>query len=220
MKIINILSNTISLTLAFSAASCYQDIDLDKYKEQNGEHLLVINSIVNPDSTVSVMATKTYFFSDIHNVRTCVKNLDIVLKLNDIPMGNMRYDEASKMYVSEIKPAQHDRVGLYTTYRDSVVTATDVVPEKVKIERVTVSREGPLSVYTDRDYIFTYNITFTDAADEDNFYFLQYDTSDWRIGVRMGERDFTYEYVFQQLARHINANVPGWGLLAQRIAVL
>ncbi len=26
----------------------------------------------------------------------------------------------------------------------------------------------------------------------------------------MGERDFTYEYVFQQLARHINANVPGW----------
>ncbi len=61
---------------------CYQDIDLDRYKGQNGEHLLTINSIVNPDSTIAVAATKTYFFSDIHNTRDYVKDLYIQVLMN------------------------------------------------------------------------------------------------------------------------------------------
>lgn len=191
-------------------SGCYQDIDLDKYKEHNGEHLLTINSIINPDSTISVAATRTYFFQDVHNERSYVKDLDIYIYVNGENRGRMDYDSKSQMYVSDVKPDECDEISLRTMYGDSILTASDIVPEKVRIESVTVSRQGPLAIYTDRDYILTYNITFTDPVGTDNFYFLQYDTTDWRHGLMMGERDFTYEYVFQQLARHINVNVPGW----------
>lgn len=42
--------------------SCYRDIDLNKYREAEGETLLTVNSIINPDSTVAVSATQMYFF--------------------------------------------------------------------------------------------------------------------------------------------------------------
>lgn len=206
----NIFIKASLAALPLLLTGCYQDIDLDKYKEQNGEHLLTINSIINPDSTISVAATRTYFFQDVHNERSYVKGLDIDISVNEEPRGRMEYDPVSQLYVSDVKPGERDEVRIHTAYGDSVVYASDIVPEKVRIESVTVSRQGPLSIYTDRDYIFTYNITFTDPVGTDNFYFLQYDTTDWHHGLMMGERDFTYEYVFQQLARHINANVPGW----------
>ena len=206
----NILIKTLTAALPVLLTGCYQDIDLDKYKENNGEHLLTINSIINPDSTITVAATRTYFFQDVHNERSYVKGLDIDIYVNGENNGKMVYNPSTQLYVSDIKPGERDEVSLRTDYGDLTVTASDIVPEKVSIESVTVSRQGPLAIYTDRDYIFTYNITFTDPVGKDNFYFLQYDTTDWLHGLMMGERDFTYEYVFQQLARHINANVPGW----------
>lgn len=196
--------------IAVAATGCYQDIDLDKYKGRNGEHLLTLNSIVNPDSTIAVAATRTYFFSDVHNERDYVSGLNIQLTVNGEEAGELEFDAGSQLYRSAVKPREHDIVGLRTVYGDAVVECVDTVPAKVGIESVRVSRKGPLSVYTDRDYIFTYEITFTDPVGEENYYFLHYDATDWHKGVRMGERDYTYEYVFQQLANHINANIPGW----------
>ncbi len=206
-KFINI---PFSLVLALSAAGCYQDIDLDRYREPNGENLLVINSIVNPDSTVAVAATRTYFFSDIHNARDYVQNLDIQLSINGENRGRLTFDSETNLYRSNIKPSVNDFVELTASFGDSLIKCCDKIPEIVRIESVEVGRRGPLSVYTDRDYIFTYHITFTDPVDTDNYYFLHYDTSDYHQGLAMGERDYTYEYVFQQLANRINSSIPGW----------
>lgn len=194
----------------FLLAGCYQDIDLDRYREDNGESLLTLNSIINPDSTIAAAATKTYFFSDVHNKRDYVKDLDISVKFNGNTMGVMTFDKKSNLYVSSVTPSENDLVELQTVYNDSPVSCSDIVPRKVGIESVSVSREGPLSIYSNNDYIFTYEITFTDPSDSRNFYFLHYDTSDWRKGVPMGERDYTHELVFQRLANHVNANIPGW----------
>lgn len=191
-------------------SSCYQDIDLNKYRAQNGGDLLTINSIINPDSTIAVAATKTYFFSDVHNERTFVKDLLIDMYINGERKGSLTFNSDTQFYTRDVKPAEHDEVTLKTQYGDSLVNCTDVIPPKVKIEDVTVSRQGPMSIYTDNDYIFIYNITFTDSVDADNYYFLQYDTEKLTQGVHMGERVFSNEYVFQQLARQINANIPGW----------
>ncbi len=192
------------------ASGCYQDIDLDRYKGQNGEHLLTINSIVNPDSTVAVAATKTYFFSDVHNERDYVNGLDIQVLINGESRGSMIFDDKTGMYRSEVRPKVGDVVELSALYGDSAISCRDVIPATVRIESVKVGRRGPVAVYTDRDYIFTYEITFTDPVDEDNYYFLHYDTADFRQGVSMGERDYTYEFVFQQLANRVNSNIPGW----------
>lgn len=67
-----------------------------------------------------------------------------------------------------------------------------------------------MAIYSDNDYIFTYKITFSDPADVKNYYFLHYDMEMSSNNLMMGERDYTFEYVFQQLANNINANIPGW----------
>ncbi len=191
-------------------SGCYQDIDLDKYKGQEGEHLLTINSIINPDSTITVAASKTYFFSDIHNERDYVRDLDIRIKVNNRDCGRMMFDPETKLYISDIKPTEKDTVELSTVYLDKIVNCKDEVPSKVRIESVSAERQGPVSIYSDNDYIITYRIRFSDPADEKNYYFLHYDMEWPSNSVRMGERDYTFEFVFQQLANIINSNIPGW----------
>lgn len=204
---IKLLSGALCATML---SSCYQDIDLDKYKGQNGECLLTINSIVNPDSTVAAAATKTYFFSDVHNAREYVRDLDISIKVNGNDVGKMKFNPKTNLYVSDVRPSENDVVELSTVYLGETVTCQDMIPAKVTIESVSASRQGPVSIYSDRDYIITYRITFADPSDTPNYYFLHYDMEESQNSVMMGERDYTYEYVFQQLANRINANIPGW----------
>ncbi len=192
-------------------AACSRETDLDKYRDKDTESLLTLNALLCPDSTVRVSATKTYFFSDVHNVRSYVKDLAIGVKVNSEDRGTMTYDDNLHLYVADTKVKPGEEVSLSTTYQGKPVTASDVMPQPVAIEDISVSRQGPTSVYTNSDFIFTYGITFTDRADEDNYYFLQWDEVPFMSdNLRMGERDFTYGYVFQQLASDIRATLPGW----------
>lgn len=194
----------------FLLTGCYQDIDLDKFKEQDGEYLLVINSIVNPDSLVAASATRTYFFSDEHNGREYVKDLDIKLTVNGEIIGSMKFNGATNLYESTYYPKENDIIELSTEYRGEIIECRDSLPSRVKIESIEVFREGPMHIYFDNDYIITYKIKFNDPVGKDNYYFLKYDDVLSGKNLSMGERDYTYEYVFQQLANHINAVVPGW----------
>ena len=204
-----IITFTLLISLTF-LSSCYQDINLDKYKGQNGEHLLTINSIINPDSTIAAAVTKTYFFSDVHDARDYVSDLDIRIKVNGSERGKMKFNPITNLYVSTIKPSEKDTVELFTSYMGKKITCRDEVPSEVSIESVSVTRHGPMAIYSDNDYIFTYKITFSDPGDEKNYYFLHYDMEMSSNNLMMGERDYTFEYVFQQLANNINANIPGW----------
>lgn len=190
--------------------SCYHEVDLDEYRDKDGEKILTINSLVCPDSSLQVSATKTYFFSDKHNERTYVKDLDISVKVNDMSRGIMKYDERRNLYISDVKIQSGDRVTISTDYLEASVTASDIMPESVSIEGISVERQGPVSIYTNSDFVFTYGITFTDRPDEDNYYFLQWDAVELSKDVSMGERDFSHELVFQQLASQIHSILPGW----------
>ena len=202
----------IVLLLTLALSSCYQDIDLDKYKGANGENLLVLNSIINPDSTISSVTSKTFFYSDPPKDREYIKDLDITLLINGVEKGLMTFNSENNHYESFYKPCEKDIVELKTIYRDKYIQCVDTVPKKVRIESVKVYRQGPMAIYTTKDYLITYEIDFTDPIDEENFYFLQYDDSGrFTSGnLSFGVRDFTYEYVFQQLARKIGAIIPAW----------
>lgn len=190
--------------------SCYHEVDLDEYRDKDGENILTINSLVCPDSSLQVSATKTYFFSDIHNDRTYVKDLNILVKVNEVGRGIMEYDKTRNLYISDIKIQSGDRVTISTEYSETFVSASDIMPDAASIEGVSVERQGPVSIYTNSDFIFTYGITFTDRPDEDNYYFLQWDAVERGKDIRMGERDFAHELVFQQLASQIHSTLPGW----------
>jgi hypothetical protein len=190
--------------------SCYREIDLDRYREAEGENLLTLNSIINPDSTVSVSATRTFFYTDMHSERAFVPDLDIELHVNSVFAEMMRFNPGTGLYESATRPATGDEIRLQTAYKDATVKAVDVIPKKVTIESITAEQRGPMHIYTGDDYLLTYRITFTDNPDEENFYFLQYDVANWITDASFGVRDFTYEFVFQQLARQVNATLPGW----------
>ncbi|MCH5318356.1 MAG: DUF4249 domain-containing protein [Paramuribaculum sp.] len=193
-------------------AGCYQDIDLDKYKGENGENLLSLNSVVNPDSTLAAVATKTFFYSDPVQSRQYVRDLEISYKINGDITGILTFNPETNMYESSLIPSEGDVLELTTEYRGQHIDCRDTIPNKVKIESVDVSRQGPMSIYSEEDYLVTYQITFSDPVAEDNFYFLSYGEYDIFEGgnLHFGVRDYTYEYVFQQLARQINSIVPGW----------
>jgi len=116
---------------ALVLTSCCHDIDLDGYREDEGENLLTLNSIINPDSTIRVAATKTYFFSDVHNDRSYVGGLQIEMFVNGVSKGFMTYNKDSKMYDSEIYPQEGDEIRLSTNYQGATVSCCDKVPKKM-----------------------------------------------------------------------------------------
>lgn len=203
-------SYTILLAAAVLLGSCTQDIDLSEYRYDESKNKLTVNSIVCPDSTLAVVATRPYFFSDDHSERTFVPGLSMTCQVNDGAPITMQYDDQRHMYVANVKPQAGDKVSLSTTYNDKQITAEDVVPEPCPIESVTVSRRGPVQIYSSRDYVFTYKVTFKDAPGVDNYYFLQWDAVNRHRGLRMGERDFTKDIVFQTLANQVRQTLPGW----------
>lgn len=200
----------VTLIITVMQTSCYQEINLDEYRNNEGENKLTINSLLCPDSTLQLSATKTYFFSDIHNNRTYVKDLEISVMVNNVNEGKLEYNTARNLYISDVKLQPGDNVTLSTNYFGNQVTATDIMPKEVNIEGISVERHGPVSIYTNSDFVFSYGITFTDHPNEDNYYFLQWDAVEFGKDVRMGVRDYTYGFVFQQLANQVHSTLPGW----------
>lgn len=205
-----ILRYTLLIITAALLAGCYQDIDLDRYKEQDGEFLLTINSIVNPDSVVAASLTRTYFYSDPHAGKDYVKDSDIWLYVNGAEEGRLIFNNANNLYESTYRPSVNDIVELKTEYLGQPVECRDTIPEKVMIESIEISRQGPMHIHFENDYIITYKIKFTDPEGGGNYYFLRYDDIRSGRNLSMGERDYSYEFVFQQLANNINSFVPGW----------
>lgn len=180
-----------SALLALLTTSCYHEVDLDDFKNNEGKNLLTLNSLICPDSVIAVSATRPYFFSDKHNERTYIKGLNILLSINGQECETLTYNESRHLYLSTIKPKQGDIVKVSTVFNDKLVEAYDTIPYRVSLLDIDVKRRGPLAIYTDRDFVFTYSITFDDPTNETNYYFLQWNEVDAQRDVMMGERDFT-----------------------------
>lgn len=193
--------------------SCESDINLDSYRNPEVEKTVVINSIVNPDSIIEVSASHPYFFSDIHKDFSPIKNLEIKLFINGVFSGQMIYDGEKGTYSSGLKPEEGDvvEISVSDSKKGYDLSACDTIPAKVRIENVTVMREGPIHIYWDNDYRYTYSITFSDPANEKNYYFLSVEKSAGSTPNSLeGEKVFSDEYVFLKLAEIINSSVPGW----------
>lgn len=202
MKYFYIIISTLLL------ASCYQEINLDNYRDEEGENILTLNAILNPDSVVQACATRTYFYPDKHSKPTYVDNLDIELWINDKFIQTLTFN--GSIYESDVYPNVGDMVHLRTSFMDKEVSATDIVPNKVEIESVNATLEGPMQIFWEDDMVYTYYITFTDNPNEENYYFLRF--LDGYFGRNISGFDFDGEFVFQQLSQQINDVMPGYEL--------
>lgn len=126
--------------LASFFTSCFHEVDLSDYRDDDGKNLLTINSLVCPDSLVAVAATRTYFFSDTHNERNYVKGLEICLMVNNQERETLAYDTYRNLYVSATKVNEGDTLRIITFFDNKEVSATDVVPFKAVLSGITVER--------------------------------------------------------------------------------
>lgn len=211
MNIIRYIFSAAAIISLSVAGGCKQDLNLDEYRNPEIEKILVVNSILNPDSVIGVSVTHPYFFSDPHIGFSPVTSLDVQIAKDGGEWESLVYDAKTKLYVSDRHPAAGEALKLRINGNQETVSSCDTIPRKVEIESVEATGEGPIHIFWDNDYRFTYKITFQDAPDEDNFYFLNIEDN-----VRpyehseMGQIDYTVDYVFQVLANTINQDIQGW----------
>ena len=192
-------------------SACERDFSLDAFRDKYTENLLVVNAILNPDSPVRLSVTHPYFFSEPHSEYPPVQDLNVVLTDDKGLRKQLEFDKSSRIYKSDFNPLPGSHLRLEIAGNNQTVTAFDTVPHKVEIEQIEVRGEGPIHIYWDDDYRFTYKITFHDTPGVENFYFLSVedDSSPTEI-TQMGQVDYTLDYVFNALADIINKDIQGW----------
>lgn len=199
------------VSVSLFLTGCEQNLDLDKYRNPEIEKMLVVNSILSPEDTMGVSVTHPYFFSDPHTSFHTAENVDVKIKEGGGKWETLNFDDRSKLYKSNRKPMAGERVEIMIEYDLKKVTSFDTVPEKVVIDSVTATGEGPMHIYGDKDFRFTYKITFTDPEGEENYYFLSIEDDALPYEMsQMGQVDYTVDYVFQVIANMINQKVSGW----------
>ena len=195
----------------FLLSSCEQEWNLEGYRDTELENTLVVNAILNPDSVLRVSVTRPFFFSQPHSEFSPVENLAMTVTDKNGQTETLKYDPVSKSYLSTIYPHSGERYEIAINTDRGAVTTHDEIPHKVDIQDVSVSGEGPVHIYWDRDYRFTYKITFQDTKDEPNYYFLAIDDNSLPYEfTQMGQVDYTGDYVFHVLASVVNNGLQGW----------
>ncbi len=200
-----------SYLFLFSMVSCEQELNLDKYRNPDVEKMLVVNSILNPDSIISISVTHPFFFSTPHVKFDPVTGLDVKVSIQYGDWESMAFDDKSGLYLSSHTPQPGEVVGIRIENDGKVACAYDTIPYKVDIQDIEVTGEGPIHIYWDNDYRFTYKITFQDTPGKENFYFLTIE-NDAIIGEFsvIGQPDYTTDYVFKVLADMVNKDINGW----------
>lgn len=190
---------------------CERDLNLEKYRNPEIENMLVVNSIINPDSLIGVSVTYPHFLTDSYLSFSPVSSLDVRIAGDDNIWEPLYFNPECRKYIANRKPREGEVLRLQVNGEGKDVLSCDTVPYKIEIEGITASGEGPMHIFWDNDYRFTYKITFQDPANEDNYYFLSID--DIIIPGELpfeGQYDYTIDYVFQVLANMINQDTQGW----------
>ena len=205
------LPGLILLVLFMLISACEREFSLDGFRDKNTENILVINAILNPDSIMKVSVTHPFFFSDPHVRYPSVRDLEVELSEDDADWIRLEFNPSSSLYVSDTRPLAGSSIRLRIYGNNQSVSSLDTIPQKVRIERVEVAGEGPIHIYWDNDYRFTYHITFQDPPGEENFYFLEVDSDALSYEFsQMGQVDYTLDYVFNVMAEMINKDMQGW----------
>lgn len=135
--------STLVLTaiLASLLSSCEKEI---QFNGEQSKDLLVINSLVVADNTITAKVSHSIFFlNDNNNQNTYVLDVNMELFVNDVSQGNMTYqgnDQKNATYTTPYVARRGDRITIKATHNlyDAVVAST-YVPDATVINDVSVS---------------------------------------------------------------------------------
>lgn len=188
------------LAACLPAASCYQDIDMERYRP---EPTLVLNCILSPGVAATATVSQTVFFTDHREGTPAVTDTEVRLIVNGRPAATMTYDEESGRYVSDFRPQAGDTVTVEASTARGRARGQAVLPAAVPITKVSLSGRNfedkdimiavPGGVVYGRSYEVTYRITFTDPAGRRDYYCIRVETDD---GYSASNIDYSHDEVF------------------------
>lgn len=149
----------------------------------NSTPVIVINAVAVDGEPVKASVTRSWA-AGIEKPDVQLPGATVTVAVNDGAPVLMTYDENDQLFVSEIIPAQGDRVRITASEQKyGAAEGASMVPQAVKISDWTRS----YSIITDYDAMigtsdgsiiymkkikFDYTVTFTDPADQVNYYML------------------------------------------------
>lgn len=197
--IITLLSTVLS--------SCYKDIDMEKYRPEPD---LVLNGIISADTMVMLSISRTKFFTDTSRYEI-VTDANVSLFVNDTFREHMEWVTNESfygggIYASNYKSKTGDRIRVEAKTMHGTAWVEETVPSKVGIENLIFSHK---LIYDNTGFNIdengniveiptleiTYQITFTDKADEMNFYFIRIDNPNPPFDD-VGNFDYSLDPVF------------------------
>lgn len=127
----NILGSAIIILLL---TSCEKAV---KFTGEVVEPMMVVNGLVNPDSTISIHLSKSKFFLSNKEGIELIPDADIEIYINGRSKGKMQYKEfndynKSGIYISSVRPNIDDTVKLVIANKNNIqgVQAKVVVPKQ------------------------------------------------------------------------------------------
>ncbi|RLD47618.1 MAG: hypothetical protein DRI94_13750 [Bacteroidetes bacterium] len=156
--------------------SCRKKLDIDI---PEAEKHIVLNGIINPDSTIRVRVTKSKSVLDNNEIEN-LSSADVKLFKNDIFVENLVFNDSGYFY-SNVKPEMNANYEIRTDYPGLNSVKADVFllpPSEIQSVDTTVLikinnyGEG----YIDTTYEIHFNLRFDDKAATSDYYFLSVNT--------------------------------------------
>ena len=182
----------ISAMTIMSLASCYNDIDMEKYR---GEQQVVLNCIANSDTTIMADVSSTWFFTEGYPSED-IKGLDIDITIDGETKGRMTYD--GEKYQSSIRPKTGEHIAISTTVDGKTISAEDVMPEETTISHIDITHKHTNGM----EEVFTYEIHFNNDASACRYYFAKIGAVDYISQV--GTLDYSADPAFRLTSERIN----------------
>lgn len=175
------------------------------HPEMEGDEVLAVNVLAEADSLVSASVSHSWYFAS-RPKDPSVSDADVTVSVNGEMRGKMTYDSASRRYLSDVRVKEGDKVEVSAMSAGyGSAKGSSVVPVKVKIDSwsmeyflekdnntIIVNPDG--SFHHPTAIRYDYYITFTDPADEENYYLLQVDGES--VDPIFGENDSPLDAVF------------------------
>lgn len=172
----------LSLLSGIFLTSCYREIDLEKYRTTPK---IVINCPISPDTVIRASITRTYFYTDLDDLRggsngwmygesnpeIKLKEAKVELYVNDVYKENMKWQALDSInecstpdtfFVSTYIPRPGDKIKIVaSTPEYGSAWAEDVVPHLVTIKdiKITCKKETgtPYNVHGSAPNEYIYN---------------------------------------------------------------
>ncbi len=161
--------------------SCTKTI---KFNYEKHKSLLVVNSLIMPDSTIMAKVSYSLLFAyDEYSTNTYIDNATVKLFINGKYIGDMQYVEHDRYegtYKIDYKPKEGDKIMIKASAEGfDPVSAETYLPYKSKIIEVTKTIVAETTEYSSNSSKLNIRLKFKDEADEKNYYKISCYICNW-----------------------------------------